>query len=66
MNDDEIKTISYDINETLIGIINNVLNNQIPHLINVISVKENIDKSDLVQIVDRFNQNYLNNTNENQ
>ena len=67
MNDDNnTKTISYDINENIIKIINNVLNNQVPHLINIISVKENIDKADLTKTVKRFNKSYQYNTNENQ
>ena len=66
MNNDDNNTISYDINENIIKIINNVLNNQIPHLINIISVKENIDKTDLTKTVNRFNESYQYNTSENQ
>lgn len=65
-NEDNTKTISYDINENIIKIITNVLNNQIPHLINIISVKENIDKTDLTKTVNQFNKSYQYNTSENQ
>ena len=58
---DDAKTISYDINENIIKIVNNILNNQVPNLINIISVKENIDKNNLTKIVDRFNKSYQNN-----
>lgn len=61
-----MKIISYDINENIIKIINNVLNNQIPNLVNLISIKENIDKSDLQKTVDVFNRSYQYSTNENQ
>jgi len=62
---DDAKTISYDINENIIKIVNNILNNQVPNLINIISVKENIDKNNLIKIVDRFNKSYQNNKSEN-
>jgi phosphopantothenate synthetase len=65
MEDEDIKPISYDINECIIKIINNVLNNQIPNLIHIISVKENIDKDDLTKTVNQFNKSYQYNTSEN-
>ncbi len=66
MDDTDTKTISYDINENIIKIINNVLNNQIPTLIHIISIKENINESDLQKTLDVFNKNYQYSTNENQ
>jgi predicted transcriptional regulator len=46
--------ISYDINIAIVNIIQNILNQQIPSLLDNISVKENIDRNSLNKCVKKL------------
>lgn len=56
MDDNSATTteISYDINISIVNIIQNVLNQQIPSLLDNISVKENIDRNALNKCVKKL------------
>ncbi|QOI90247.1 hypothetical protein QKU58_gp084 [Pyramimonas orientalis virus] len=52
------KRIEYDMNIHIVNIVNKIIKEQLPHLINVISVKENIDETFLYKCVDSFNEKF--------
>lgn len=55
MNDESVTTeITYEMNISIVNIIQNVLNQQIPSLLDNISVKENIDRNALSECVKKL------------
>ncbi len=54
-NENTSNTITYDVNISHVNIIQNILNQQIPSLLDHISIKENIDRTSLDRCVKRIN-----------